>query len=376
MKAAGSVIDLSIRHGWVRPGQIAEYMSAGWQEYIAENLSPAWRAYEANPDPSGPLPGGRSAVNPSHPYPPLETPVGRGDDVEVLAEQHLDAHGITTGVLSHDAGLMVVALPHAQFALELTRAANDWTEERWLAQDDRLRAAILVPNAVPELAAREIRRRAENAAFVAVALGANALGKQLGHLVYHPIYEAAAEAGLPVILESGPDAVFDLLAPTTSGGDPATFTDYYALRPQMQMSHVASLICQGVFERFPELKVVLTGAGSTWLIPYLWRSDTNYQGIRTEAPWMTKLPSEYFRRHFRVTTYPLSHVPTATQLEQYYGAFPGFEDLLCYASGFPSWDSVTPAMARDTLPATWPDKVLSENAAAFFGRSLAPVLEH
>ena len=51
---------------------------------------------------------------------------------------------------------------------------------------------------------------------------------------------------------------------------------------------------------------------------------------------------------------------------KYYGALPGLESILCYASGYPSWDTAVPDDVRAALPEAWHDKVLVENALGLF----------
>jgi len=79
----------------------------------------------------------------------------------------------------------------------------------------------------------------------------NGLGKPFGHPVYHPIYAAAAEASLPVAIHLGGDAVPDTLTHPTAGGLPSTYAEFRVVGAQALMTHLVSLIGQGVFELFP-----------------------------------------------------------------------------------------------------------------------------
>jgi predicted TIM-barrel fold metal-dependent hydrolase len=350
-------------------------MPSGWREYVAANMPAEWR--ESIRTGSSPRPSAL-APNPLTPRNAYPRPGGdklasaypdggpAGSSYELVRDQHLDAHGIGRAVLCHDTALMAPALPHTRLGTEIIRAVNDWTVREWLERDDRLFGAILVPNQLPDVAAAEVRRLGANERMVAVIMGANGLGKPFGHAAYHRIYEAAAELELPIILHLAAGDVLDSLSPSTAAGHASTYSDHRALVPQAAMLHVVSLISQGVFERYPLLRVLLVGAGATWVPPFLWRFDTNYQGIRLEAPWLKRLPSEYFREFFRVATYPFSPAPSPEQLVRYYEAFGGFDDLLCFGSGYPNWDTATPAQVTETLPDDWWQKISHTNSLDLF----------
>ena len=78
------------------------------------------------------------------------------------------------------------------------------------------------------------------------------------------------------------------------------------LRGQAQgfQSQVASLITEGVFAKFPDLKVVLIESGVTWLPASCGGSAKFWRGVRTEVPWVDRSPAEIVRDHFRLTIQP------------------------------------------------------------------------
>jgi predicted TIM-barrel fold metal-dependent hydrolase len=371
LAARTRIIDCCVHHHWRSQAELTDYMSAGWRDYVGV---------------SGVMPEGVGVVplipQPnvsyySHPFGdklrdayPADGPPG--SDYGLLKEQLLDRFGLERALLAHDGAVIVGGLPNPHFATEIARAVNDWTIDRWLRQDARFAGAAVVATQLPEEAARELRRVGSDDQIVAVLLAANALGKPFGYPVFDPIYRAAEELGLVVLLRAGGNATPDQVGHTAAGGLPATYAEFDALASQTVMTHIVTMITQGVFEKYPALRVLVAGAGVTWITQLLMRFDTDYKGLRREAPWMTRMPSDYFREHVRVATCPLESIPTSDKLHSYLEAFGGLEDVLCYASGYPNAHFDNPGMVADRLPPAWSSAVLSGNAARLFGWSQAP----
>jgi predicted TIM-barrel fold metal-dependent hydrolase len=269
-------------------------------------------------------------------------------------------------VLGYDDGLLVTAFANHYVARTIVAAANDWNAAEWLDRDPRLYGLILISNALPEEAAAEIRRSGQNPRMVGVAMGANALGRPFGHPIYHPIYAAAAAMGLPIVLQVGSETPGDLITPPVSGGMPATFGEYRAMSMHGHMTHVASLIMQGVFELFPTLKVLLVGGGCAWIPGYLWRLDYFYKNDDQEVPWLRHLPSEYFMEHFYVSTYSIEEPREASNLRKVLEAMPGFDRVLVYTSCYPNSDSKSHAETARLIANNWHEKVFHGNAMRLF----------
>ena len=47
--------------------------------------------------------------------------------------------------------------------------------------------------------------------------------------------------------------------------------------PQMAQHQVMSLIVHGMFDRYPELKVVMLESGVTWIFWLMWRLDQQFR---------------------------------------------------------------------------------------------------
>jgi uncharacterized protein len=291
-------------------------------------------------------------------------PMAKASDKDALIEW-VNGTNASRVVVGYQDAMLATAFPGQYAARMIAAAANDWSLEQ-LQVDERFYGLVMVSTALPEEAAAEIRRVGANERMVGVALGANALGRPFGDPLYHPIYAAASELGLPLVLQVGSDAASSLESPPLAGGLPSTFSEYHSLGAQSHMSHVASLICQSVFDQFPKLKVLLVGGGLTWVPSFLWRLDYWYKMAPNDAPWIKALPSTYFERHCRMTTFSLENAVATDRLLRALDTIPDIENCLLYASGYPSADAVGAAEAVERLPETWRPKVLHENAARFF----------
>jgi predicted TIM-barrel fold metal-dependent hydrolase len=354
------VIDACAFHDWGGSPALVPYMPSGWGELITRtgdllgpmNIKADWlfdHPFGGKADGTAPEEG-----------PP-------GSDPALLVAQAIEARGVDRLVLGYHDGLLSSGYPAPFTAREAVRAANDWTVDQWLGRDDRLYAHILVVSSQPDEAAEEIRRLGGNDRFVAVALGANGLGRPFGHPVYNPIYAAAAELGLPIVLQAGCDAMADVPGAPTAVGLPATYAEYNVLSAQSLLAHVTSMIMAGVFDLYPDLQLLLVGGGAAWVPSFLWRLDFNVKFTRRlEAPWMQMTSTEYFTKHVRLGTYSLESPPQPERLAKVLRTIPEVESMLLYTSGYPNADGEGPDTIAARLPEEWHGRVFHDNALEFY----------
>ena len=116
-----------------------------------------------------------------------------------------------------------------------------------------------------------------------------------------------------------------------------------------------SLISEGVFQKFPKLKVVMVESGFTWLPGFLWRADKTWRGVRREVPWVTESPSTLVRRHVRFTLQPDNAPPEDGMLERVLEHI-GSDDILLFSTDYPHWHYD----AQDALPKGFPKRLRAE----------------
>ncbi len=355
------VIDGCVHVDWTTQKEVVEYLPDGWKEYIGSSegqplgLS-ARPIAPVNPfhDPDGDVIPGSSATG-------FPGPTGVTESAAAAADR-----GVAAAVLCPSNGLYVPSDNNAFLSLAVTAAVNDWLIDRWLGEDTPHWGSILTPNHLPEQAAAEIRRVGAHPRMAQVLLSGNALGKPLGHPIYHPIYEAAAELGLPIAIHIGLDAPPDTPSYVTAGGPPATYSEYRVLGAQALMTHVVSIMGQGVLTRFPDLRFLLIGGGIGWIPWSLWRDDMLLSAWGRDIPWLDRRPSELFRERFRVSTHQLE-LRTPRFLEKTIESYEGFGEILCFASAYPDRESFGPDDLERVLPAGWTERIVHDTPLELYG---------
>ena len=136
--------------------------------------------------------------------------------------------------------------------------------------------------------------------------------------------------------------------------------------PQAFQAQVISMVCEGVFERFPTLNVVLIEGGFAWLPPLIWRLDRSWRQLREEVPDLRELPSTYIRRHFWLTTQPMEEPAKPEYFLQLLDQL-AMHDRLLFATDYPHWDFDAPDQAFPVkLPAELEQGIMAGNAHTLY----------
>ena len=281
-------------------------------------------------------------------------------DVAQLSAQIFDRFKARTAICNCLYGVELIF--SEDMALAVARGVNDWIAKEWLDRDPRLRASIVIPTQNTEYAVDEIERCARDRRFVQILV----LAMQevpLGRRQFWPIYAAAERHGLPLGIHAGSTYRHSI----TSLGWPSYYIEDYAAHTQAFQSQVASLVCEGVFAKYPGLKVVLLESGVTWLPGFLWRFAKFWRGVRAEVPWVDRSPAEIVRDHFRLTIQPFDAPADPDQVERAIDHLRS-DAILLYASDFPHWqfdgDQTMPA----GIPKALRHKIMVENPLATYSR--------
>ena len=294
-----------------------------------------------------------------------KTPDGKspGSDPVYMLEHHFYKWGIDYGILTGSNILGISLNPDPDFGNAVASAYNDWLVDKWLSVSPVYKGSILVNHADPQAAAKEIDRMAKNKDMVQVIMcsGARML---YGQRFYHPIYEAAERNGLPVAVHPGTEGRGIADAPTPSGY-PTRYMEWHNILPINYMAHINSLVCEGVFEKFPGLKFVAIEGGIAWAPHLMWRMDKNYKALRDQTPWLKKLPSEYIREHVYFTTQPIEEPERPEHLDQIFDMI-NADHAIMFSSDYPHWDFDNPRVALQPIRRDRREKILADNAMQLY----------
>lgn len=344
-RAAQTVIDCDIHPAQKSPADLHPFLEARWREHLQQYGMRARRGFEAGTQ----YPKGQRNAARRDAWPPVG---GRpGSDLPFMVEQLLDPNNIAFGILN-PVGDNGQPSQNQEFGAAYCRAVNDWQVAAWTSQEPRLRASIVVPYENTPAAVAEIHRRAGDPAFVQVILQSRS-GEPFGRKRYLPIFEAAAEAGLPVAVHA-----FGVGGhPITSGGWPSYYIEDMVSHAQACQALLSSMIVEGVFEHCPDLRFVLVESAFGWLPSLGWRLDRTWKRLKSETPHLRRAPSEILREQVWVTSQPIEEPEKPAHLIDVI-EWIGW-DRIMFATDYPHWDFDDPARA---LPAG----ISPENRARFF----------
>jgi uncharacterized protein len=346
-----AVIDCDIHPALKSPKALHPYLSERWRKHrdtIGDRGFGGSYYPRANPN------AARTDAWPPSGLPP-------GSDLDFTRYQLLDAWDLDFGVLQPLLG--AGALRNHEYAAALSRAINDWQIAEWLDPEPRLRSGLVVPYEAPELAVEEIERLGDHPGFVQVMLGIRT-SEPIGRRKYWPMFEAAVAHDLPIGMHFGSQGG----TPITGAGWPSMYLEDHAGMSTAFQAQVISLVYEGVFERFPTLKIVLIEGGFAWAPPLAWRLDAAWRKLGEEVPHLRRAPSEYFAEHIWLTTQPMEEPQRPEQFLEILEHAPWLQDRLMFSTDYPHWDFDAPneALPKVKMPDGFPAKLMAENARQLY----------
>lgn len=287
-----------------------------------------------------------------------------GSDPVFLREQMIDKYGINYAILN--TWSFSNFYPDPDLSAAICTAYNEWLDETWLSKynhDGVFKGSLCISHQDPAQAVREIERWAGHPHFIQT-LTDSGVRAPFGQRQYWPIYEACERHNLPFAFHPGSDGV-GVSVPFIPGF-PTHFVEWLTTLSCGYISHLVSMLTEGVFEKFPRLKVVFIEGGTAWLPSIMWRLDALWKSFRFEIPWVKKAPSEYLRDHVRFCSQPLER-PANDKHLLYNLEMMDAEHLLMYSSDYPHFDTDVPShVFPRIIPEPMKRRIFFENASELY----------
>lgn len=267
-------------------------------------------------------------------------------------------------IFSPGIGFKIFQIPDRQTRIAYMRAMNNLSRERFIRDDDTYYAKIHIVPEHPEESAQEIEKHGDEDGFVSVFMADMGPEYPLGHEMYEPIYEAAEKHDLPITLH-GESSVYPGFP--TDGFNFNTFLEYHTLvHPFTKLWHATSIIGQEIPERF-DIDWCFLEAGQSWIQMLANRMDREFMERRSDAPQLTKLPSEYLTDFYHGTQ-PLEEPRNSNDIGNIIESN-DLEDSLVMATDWPhhDFDSTTSISRNDDLTQEQKVKILQDNPQELYG---------
>jgi len=205
--------------------------------------------------------------------------------------EFVDRMGLESTVLYPTAALAIGLVQSPTWACAISRAYNRWFVDRYTKIDPRLKGVAVLPIQDCAGAVAELRYAVEELGMVGAFLpSVTVLNKAFGHPDFDPLFREAERLNCPLGVHGAPSRGFGF--------------DYFEDQGQVHalehpfplMIQFTSIMCDGVLEKFPNLRIAFLEAGCGWL-PYMMdRLDYEYEtrGERS-FPFLKKKPSAYVK---------------------------------------------------------------------------------
>lgn len=273
--------------------------------------------------------------------------------------EEMDEDGVDAEVLYPTPRLSqaVFAYTDSDFHHTLVRAYNDWLAEYVSYAPDRFGGLALLPNRGADGAVAEIERVQDLPGIRGVVMGCYPNGALSVEPEDDAVFGYVAERGIPLsihvsLTQSLPSAH---RSPLPGYG---RFFD--------APNRIVELIFAGVFDRFPELNVVIAEVDCGWVPYFKEQIDNNYQRLDAVSDFtIQELPSMYVERNVRFT-----FITDTFGVRSRHDV--GVANML-WSSDYPhisadwpySWRSIQAAMSG--VPHDERERMLAGNAARLYG---------
>jgi hypothetical protein len=276
------------------------------------------------------------------------------NEVGVGRLEEMDRTGIDFQVLS--------STPPNPLTTDEAHRLNDRLGEIVVAHPDRFAGFASLSLLDPSARADELERSVKELGFKGAMIHGQTNGRFLDDDVYLPIFEVAESLSVPIYLHPTPpprpvfDAYFSGLKPDVAG---VLSTSAWGWHCETGM-HTLRLIVSGLFDRFPELQIVIGHMGEN--VPFsLARANSTLAPVTT---YLERSVTEYFTENFYVTTSAYFTYPPLLCALLVMGA-----DRIIFSVDYPFSQNVPGRAFLDSAPisTTDRDKIAHGNVECLLG---------
>jgi aminocarboxymuconate-semialdehyde decarboxylase len=177
----------------------------------------------------------------------------------------------------------------AGLAIELARYQNDQLAEMVKKIPDSFAAMATLPLQAPGAALKELERAIDGLGLRGIEIGSHVGHRELGDKAFWPVYKLLEKHGLPMFIHPHHVAGMDRLQ--------EFYLSNLIGNPLDTTIASANLIFSGVFETYPDLKVILAHGGGQ--LPYIFgRLEHGYQ-VRPECKdYVHKSPHQFLKNFY------------------------------------------------------------------------------
>jgi predicted TIM-barrel fold metal-dependent hydrolase len=280
----------------------------------------------------------------------------------------LDEWGVDAGVVFPTIGILWDKADDPELAMAYARAYNNWQWDFASPALNRIVPIAQIPLYDVDLALAELKRCLK-LGFKGMFLAPEPVGgKRPSHPDFDPLWAELTAADLPICIHL--IVRFNRSVNSASAmwwdntREPMNVLFAFGIGGTMQLlPATAALVCDGLFDRFPTLKVAIVESGAGYAAYLMDRLDEKFDRFGALAP-IRRRPSEYLRENFWFTMDP-SERSIDAQCDLL------GEEHFVWGSDYPHIDSHIDAVAEvETALATMtPERrarVLGGNARALF----------
>ncbi len=277
---------------------------------------------------------------------------------------HLDdmrADGVDASVLYPGMGLRLYNLKDAELRLACIRAWNDWMAEFCSHDRSRLVGPPMLPTEEEDIAVAvaELERNVKEHRVVTAQMPIFPY-RRYYEPYYDPLWHAAQSMNVSLAIHRGLQRPFAL-----GHSREGPWMANQVMRDFSYTMPIADLLFGGVFDRFPDLKIVSAEGRIGWLGHFVVRADESYRRHRHWLHFeMKRSPGEYVRENVYST---FIEDRLGIEMRETIGV-----DNQMWSSDYPHSDSSWPnsqRLIRDQLEGVSDEdkrKLLSENAARLY----------